>query len=67
MPEDLQMRKEPVSKEENENISRPPSLDEIKEVNFVMHQLKALGPDGFPMLFYHKCWKTIKEDVVRYV
>jgi hypothetical protein len=25
---------------------------------------KALGPNGFTMTFFHKCWEVLKKDIV---
>ncbi|XP_026451080.1 uncharacterized protein LOC113351280 [Papaver somniferum] len=46
----------------------------ILEANFteeeVLHAIsdlandKAAGPDGFPILFFQKCWRFIKEDIM---
>lgn len=44
-----------VTKEENENISKPPSMEEIKEVIFSMNPLKAPSLEGLLILFYQKC------------
>ncbi|BFG22932.1 hypothetical protein CerSpe_092060 [Prunus speciosa] len=38
-----------------------------EEIFLVAHQLgslKALGPDGFPGLFYHKFWQIVKGNIV---
>lgn len=52
MPEDLELTIELVTEEDNENIVRPPSLEEIKDVIFSMNPLKALSLDSLLVLFY---------------
>ena len=41
-----------ITEEENEGLQCIPNPEEIKDVLFQMQDLKALGPDGFPALFY---------------
>jgi len=38
--------------DENEELCRVPTREEINRTIFEMKSLKALGPDGFPTLFY---------------
>lgn len=67
MPTKLELTREPITEDENENISRIPTQEEIKDTIFAMAPLKAPSPNSLPVLFYKKCWDTVKEDVVRYV
>ena len=53
-----------ISEVENEDLTRIPEINEIKEVVWEMHPLKALGPDGFSSLFYKKYWTTVSPQVV---
>lgn len=32
---------------------------------FQLNKEKALGPNGFTIALYHKCWDVIKDDVLR--
>ena len=41
-----------VSEEENEVLTAPFSVEEVKMVVFDMEHNKAPGPDGFPAEFY---------------
>lgn len=37
--------------------------EEIHDASTQLGSLKASGPDGFPSIFYHKFWSTLKEIV----
>ena len=53
VPRDLENLIAPcISEEENRELCRIPSREEIQKVVFGMKSLKALGLDGFPALFY---------------
>jgi hypothetical protein len=41
-----------VTETENEILTSPFTMDEIKGAVFQMEHNKALGPDGFPVEFY---------------
>ncbi|KAF7842718.1 reverse transcriptase [Senna tora] len=47
------------------SLTNPPLEQEIKDVVFNLHPLKAPGLDGFHALFYQKSWDTIKEDLIK--
>lgn len=53
-----------VISEENLELIKPFSMNEIKIAIFEMDPNKALGPDGFSILFYQSYWETIKHDLV---
>ena len=55
---------EKVTKEENDSLCRPFTLDEIKKVIFSMEKNTAPGPDHIPIEFYQTCWDIIKEDIM---
>jgi len=57
----------PVSKEDNFNVNRPVSKEEISEVLKEMKNGKAPGPDGFNVDFFKACWNIVKQDVVNVV
>jgi hypothetical protein len=44
-------------------LSKPFSVEEIKEVIDVMKHNKAAGPDGFPAEFNQIFWEVIKHDL----
>jgi hypothetical protein len=53
-----------VSPQENDDLMRT-FTDE--ELDFVLHETKtdtALGPDGLPVLFYKKFWPLLKKEVL---
>jgi hypothetical protein len=53
-----------VSTEENEQLVKPFSEEEVHHAVFQMEHNKAPGPVGFPAKFYQACWNFIKEDLL---
>jgi hypothetical protein len=53
-----------VSPSENEFLTAPFTIEEVKEAIFQMEKNKAPGPDGFPAEFYQKFWEIIKGDIM---
>lgn len=49
-----------VTAEENREIMRVPTEEEIKECIWSMHPLKAPGPDGFLGDFFRSYWNIVK-------
>ncbi len=45
-------------------MHEPFTLQEVKNTVFSCASDKALGPDGFPLLFYQYFWELLKEDVM---
>ena len=54
-----------VSVEDNKNLNRPISLEEVRTVVFNMSPDKSPGPDGFQAFFFQKCWDILGEDLWR--
>ena len=52
-----------VSREDNENLSKPITMQEVEEAMSQMAQGKALSTDGFTTNFFHFFWDMIKEEV----
>lgn len=52
-----------ISRAQNSFLSSIPSLDEISKAIFSFKGDKASGPNGFPLLFFHKYWHIIGTDV----
>lgn len=56
-----------ITEDDNTELSKIPTPEEIKSTLFSMHDLKALGPDGYPAIFYKQFWPTIGVDVIKAV
>ena len=56
-----------ITEDENSELNRIPTPDEIKSELFGMQDLKAPGPDGFLAIFYKKCWPTVSDAVINAV
>ncbi|CAL2248627.1 unnamed protein product [Prunus armeniaca] len=52
-----------VTDDMNRDLTRPITLEEIKDAAFQMGATKAPGPDGFHGTFYHKYWGIIHNDI----
>lgn len=53
-----------VTMEDNHNLNRPMSEEEVSEIINEMQNGKAPGPDGFNLDFFKACWKTVKQDIL---
>ncbi|XP_030923475.1 uncharacterized protein LOC115950411 [Quercus lobata] len=53
-----------ISEEDNVNLSSIPTSEEIRSTLFHMQDPKALGPDGFLVLFYKEYWPIVGNDVI---
>nr|CAD1838381.1 unnamed protein product [Ananas comosus var. bracteatus] len=47
------------------SLHAPFSEDEVRSAVFACAPDKAPGPDGFPLLFYHRFWALLKSDVMK--
>jgi len=52
---------------DNNSLTAPISMKELKSALFRMKPDSAPGPDGFTARFYVSCWDTIKMDLLRMV
>ncbi|KAA3478659.1 reverse transcriptase [Gossypium australe] len=52
-----------ISEEDNYKLKARYTKQEIREALSELGPTKAPGEDGFPALFYQKCWPIIGEDV----
>jgi hypothetical protein len=53
-----------VNERENEILTSPFMMEEIKETMFQMEHNKAPSLDGFPIEFYQIFWEVIKKDLM---
>lgn len=52
-----------VTREDNYNLNRTVTEEEVKEVIKEMHNRKAPCLDGFNVDFFKTCWETVKHDI----
>ncbi len=53
-----------ISEVENNDLSKVPDLQEVGDVVWSMHPLKASGPDGLLGLFFKHYWPIVRDQVV---
>lgn len=53
-----------VTEEMNQRLLKTCTDEEIKRATFKLGGTKAPGPDGFPDVFYHKCWNVVGPDAI---
>ncbi|XP_019231592.1 PREDICTED: uncharacterized protein LOC109212408 [Nicotiana attenuata] len=53
-----------ITREQNQNLTRLPTEEEVKLAVFGLNGDSAGGPDGFNGQFFHNCWDIVGEDVV---
>ena len=53
-----------IEEEERLSLEKEFSKEEVIQVLREMEGDKALGPDGFTMAFFHKCWRVVEKDVM---
>lgn len=56
-----------LSRDDNMELTRPFTEEEVKKVVFSMKENSAPGPDGFGVAFYKKFWDTIKGGLLEMV
>jgi len=56
-----------VSREDNLNLNRPVTKEEISEVLKEMWNGKAPSLDGFNVDFFKACWNIVKQDILNVV
>ena len=56
-----------VNEEENGELMKPFTKEEIIDVIWSMEPDKAPGPDGFSFHFYRVCWLVIRKDLLRMI
>jgi hypothetical protein len=55
---------EKINEEENIQLVKPFTNEEIKKVVKTMKKNTAPGPDHMPVEFYQSCWEIIREDIM---
>nr|GEW81847.1 RNA-directed DNA polymerase, eukaryota [Tanacetum cinerariifolium] len=56
-----------LSLEQQDDLERIVSLDEIKRTVWDCGINKSTGPDGFTFEFFHRYWKVLEQDIVAVV
>ena len=56
-----------VGHEDNVDLVKPFSEQEVVDVIWSMDQDKALGMDGFSIHFYRSCWYIIKSNLLQMI
>ncbi|XP_042962740.1 uncharacterized protein LOC122297018 [Carya illinoinensis] len=56
-----------ISEEENLELLKSPSVEEIQQALFSIPTESSPGPDGFGSAFYIRCWDFVKGDVIEAV
>jgi len=56
-----------VSREDNFNLNRPVTEEEVSEVLKEMQNGKSPGSDGFNVDFFKACWNIVKQDILNVV
>jgi len=56
-----------VTREDNFNLNRPVTEEEVSKVLKDMQNCKALGLDGFNVDFFKACWHNVKHDILNVV
>jgi hypothetical protein len=65
LQEGIWVQDQKVSDEENKNLLRSFSQEELDEVLKETKMDMAPGPDGFPVMFYKRCWPWIEAQVLQ--
>lgn len=55
---------EKVSADENDELTKPFSEEEVKGALFQMEKNKAAGPDKVPIEFFQWCWDIVAKDIM---
>jgi len=63
----LQHTKKKIKKEQNKDMCKDLTEEEIVEAIWSLHPDKSPGPDGFTIAFYRNHWNTIRKDFLRMV
>ena len=53
-----------IEEEERQSLEKEFTMEEVIQVLREMEGDKALGPNGFTMAFFQKCWSVVEKDVM---
>lgn len=53
-----------LNDEDDQSLTRPFTLEEIKHSLFSMEPTRASGPDNIPIEFFQACWEIVKMDML---
>ncbi|XP_075083444.1 uncharacterized protein LOC142167183 [Nicotiana tabacum] len=56
-----------ISSEDNTNLTRDPTMQELNKVVFSMSPNSSTGPDGMNGKFFQSCWDIISRDLLNIV
>ena len=56
-----------INQEDNNLLTTPVTMNELKETLSIMKPDSAPGPDGFTTRFFTSCWSIIKYDLLKMV
>lgn len=60
---DLWEANEILSVQDNDDLTKPFTMEEIKHALFSMKPDKALGPDNIPIEFFQAAWPIVSSDI----
>jgi hypothetical protein len=56
-----------ITDQDNQDLIKKITEEEVREVVFHFDPDKAPGPDGFTFHFYRQCWEIVKKDLLRMI
>ena len=56
-----------VSDAMNHSLLQPYSAEEVKKALFSIGDMKALGTNGLPVIFFKECWHLLGDSLTREV
>lgn len=57
----------PTLEEHHDSLSAHVQINECKRALFDMNPHKAPGEDGYPAIFFQKCWDTVADSIYQFV
>ncbi|KAG7564477.1 Ribonuclease H-like superfamily [Arabidopsis suecica] len=56
-----------LTRDDQNELSRPFTAQEVEQAVRSMGKYKAPGPDGYQPIFYQQCWDVVGDSVLRFV